>query len=137
MSEYPEDAAQVSRVEIGREAERRGVGHPHRVALGGKAEQGSNRAECLFVRELHLRRRARAKEVPELLSRPVEDVARMSDAFIHAPERDLFCCHVVIACVEQQDAQRFLVQRPHFGSHQLVDQFRRFFDSQVQLSERT
>ena len=47
--------------------------------------------------------------------RRAEDLARMSDAFVHAAERDFLDAEQVQFGVEQDDAQRFAVQRAHLA----------------------
>ena len=38
------------------------------------------------------------------------------------PSRNLFNAKQMISCIEQNDAQRFLVQHPHFRRDQIVNQ---------------
>ena len=53
-----------------------------------------------------------------------EDIARMSDAFVHTAERDLLGANVVVARIEQNHAQGFLMKRAHLGRQQFVNKFR-------------
>ena len=55
----------------------------------------------------------------------LKDIARMSDALIQTAQRDLLDSNQVIARIEQNDAQRFLVQHAHFGAEKLIDELRR------------
>ncbi len=49
----------------------------------------------------------------------------MRDALIHAAERDFLHPEQMVARIEKNDAQRFLVEGPHFSRHQVVDQLGR------------
>ena len=52
-------------------------------------------------------------------------VAGMRDAFVHTPARDFLDSDQMITRIEQNHAQRFLVPRAHFRSHQFVNELRR------------
>ncbi len=52
---HPPGARQIARVEIGGEAEFRGVRHADRVRLGREAKERRHRAEGLLPRDQHLR----------------------------------------------------------------------------------
>ena len=47
----------------------------------------------------------------------------MCDALIYAPDGDFLHLEETVACIEKDDAQRFLVEGPHFSGHQVVNQF--------------
>jgi hypothetical protein len=49
----PPDARGVPRVEVGRQAERRGIGERHHFGLGIEGRKRHDRPECLFVEEAH------------------------------------------------------------------------------------
>src|SRR5664279_2676456 len=54
-----------------------------------------------------------------------EDIAGVSNALIYAAARDLLHPKQMVARIQENDAERFLVEGPHFRGHQIVNQFGR------------